>query len=375
MVTFYTITLTVACCIAVAMVLGSGRRAGPADAPQASGSWVTPSVLAVLAASSATLSTLAFAMAGANDNLVPLLIGDASMPLAVGLLTAVVRRAAGHTRVFAVPILVISFGVAAVTLLVSIEAGLAAKLFVLAGFSVVTTVASVRGRDRLGLLGTWLVGASMALYATYCVLRLAEPIVVDWALAGTIEPADAALLHSFFTQGAATLVAAVVLTVVAVGVIVMLRQVNGGSRPSTIVTNEALTDWIGALLVERSEVTAITTSVPDLSLHHAAFGRAWAQRIDRAVTAVMQANVPTGSVVGRLAPGVLVALEFGLIVDLDGARSRIHEAYEGMLRRNAPTDPPDLLVERAVFTDTADLRRFARHARTAARRATAMQGM
>ncbi len=80
-------------------------------------------------------------------------------------------------------------------------------------------------------------------------------------------------------------------------------------------------------------------------------------------------------VVGRLAPGVLVALEFGLIVDLDGARSRIHEAYEGMLRRNAPTDPPDLLVERAVFTDTADLRRFARHARTAARRATAMQGM
>ncbi len=75
MVTFYTITLTVACCIAVAMVLGSGRRAGPADAPQASGSWVTPSVLAVLAASSATLSTLAYAMAGANDNLVPLLIG------------------------------------------------------------------------------------------------------------------------------------------------------------------------------------------------------------------------------------------------------------------------------------------------------------
>ena len=92
MITLYTVTLTVACCVAVALVVASERRQRSADSH-----WATTSTLAVLAASCATLSTLAYAMAGPNDeNLMPLVIGDVSMPLSIGLILAALRRAAGR---------------------------------------------------------------------------------------------------------------------------------------------------------------------------------------------------------------------------------------------------------------------------------------
>ena len=59
MITLYTVTLTVACCVAVALAVVFERRAKSSDAQ-----WVTPATLAVLAASCATLSTLAYAMSG-----------------------------------------------------------------------------------------------------------------------------------------------------------------------------------------------------------------------------------------------------------------------------------------------------------------------
>ncbi|WP_375385856.1 hypothetical protein [uncultured Microbacterium sp.] len=375
MVTLYTITLTVACCIAVALVLGSARSRTADEGPSNAESWVTTSLLAVLSASAATLSTLAYAMAGTDGaNLVPLLIGDVSMPLAAGLLLAAMRRASGHSRLLAVPILIVSFGVAAVTLFVSPEAGQTVKLLVIAALNVLTVVTCVRGRERLGLLGAWLIGGTVGLYAAYCVMRLITPVVFEHLSDTTFTLRDRATLMQYLGQGGASIVSAAAVAVITAGVIVIVRRGTGGQRSTTIVSNEALTDWIAALLVERREVTAIATSVPDIALHRAAFGRPWAQAISAAVTETTRLSLPAGSIIGRPAPGVLVAIEFGVMVELDSIRSRMQEMYEGMLPRTAPTEAPDLFVERVIFTEPHDLRRFARRARAASRRAMAMQG-
>lgn len=120
---------------------------------------------------------------------------------------------------------------------------------------------------------------------------------------------------------------------------------------------------------------AVTVSVPSLPLHRAAFGRAWAQAIATAVTRASTSVMPTGSVVGNVAPGVLVALQFSATIDIDVIRLQLQQAYERMLPPSAPTDPPDLEVQRLRITSVADVRRFTRQARIAARRAMTSQGV
>ncbi len=158
MITLYTVTLTVACCVAVALVVVFERRAKSADAQ-----WVTTSTLAVLAASCATLSTLAYAMAGPDDeNLLPLVIGDVSMPLSIGLILAAVRRAAGRRRTLAILAVTLSVAVGATTLLLSPDTGQTVKLLVLAMLSGLTALSCLR--SPIPALGAWLVGLTMAAY-------------------------------------------------------------------------------------------------------------------------------------------------------------------------------------------------------------------
>jgi hypothetical protein len=359
MITLYTVTLTVACCVAVALVVASERRQRSADSH-----WATTSTLAVLAASCATLSTLAYAMAGPNDeNLMPLVIGDVSMPLSIGLILAALRRAAGRMRTLIVLSVTVSVVVGATTLLLSPEMGQSVKLLALALLSVLIVVVCARG--PLPPLGSGLIGATMAAYAVYCVLRLTVPYFV--------RP-DHPSLQFVFNRGPSTVVAAVSVALVAWGMIVVIRQAHAPESTS-IVSNETLTNWIEALLAQRNVVLAITISVPALPLHRAAFGRAWAQAIASAVTQAAAEVLPTGSVIGRAAPGVLVALQFTTTFDLAVIRTVLQEAYERMLPPSAPTDPPDLEVQQLSITSAADVRRFARHARIAARHAMTSQGM
>lgn len=358
MVTLYTITLTVACCIAVALLVVGDRRARAGGA-----SWVTTSTLAVFTACAATLSTLAYAMAGPNsDNLLPLVIGDVTMPLAVGLLVATLRRAAGRRRSLASSALVISLAVGAMTLFVSIEAGYAAKLIVLALFGFTATITCVRA--GFAPLCSWLVGGTTALYAAYSLLRLVGPIVAG----------DDPTMQAAVGLETATIVAAIAVGAISVGVILIIRR-SDAPEPSPVVSSEALTDWIGALLSQRSAFAAIATSVPDISLHRAAFGRPWAQAITEAVTRATVAAMPSGSVVGHANSDVLVAIQFGQALDLEMFRARLQEGYEHLLPRWAPTDPPDLQVETVQVTHPSDIRRYARRMRTATRRAAALQGM
>lgn len=359
MITLYTVTLTVACCVAVALVIVSERRARSSDGP-----WASASTLSVLGASSATLSTLAYAMSGPeDDHLVPLLIGDVSMPLSIGLILAAVRVAGGMPRTWLIFSSTLSVAVGATTLLLSPETGQAVKLVALALLSFASVYSCVRG--RLPDLGAWLVGATLAVYGAYCLVRFAAPL-----LRLPLHP----YIELALSRSVATIVAALSVGMVAWGMIVIIRRAQG-PEPTAIVTNETLTNWIEALLAQRSVVLAITVTVPALPLHRAAFGRAWAQAIATAVTRATADVLPTGSVIGRAAPGSLVALQFGTNVDLDAIRTTLQETYEKLLPAPAPTDPPDIEVGQLNITAVSDVRRFARHARSAARRVLTSQGV
>ncbi|MEV8370904.1 hypothetical protein [Microbacterium sp. NPDC064584] len=359
MITLYTVTLTVACCVAVALVIVSERRARSTDGP-----WASASTLSVLAASSATLSTLAYAMSGPDDeHLIPLLIGDVSMPLSIGLILAAVRVAGGMPRTWLILSSTVSVAVGATTLLLSPQTGQAVKLVALALLSFLTVFSCVRG--KLPDLGAWLVGGTLTAYGAYCLVRFGAPL-----LRVQLHP----YVEIGLSRSVATIVAAVAVGMVAWGMIVIIRRAQGPD-PTAIVSNETLTNWIEALLAQRSVVLAITVTVPALPLHRAAFGRAWAQAIATAVTRASADVLPTGSVIGRAAPGALVALQFGTNFDLAAIRATLQETYEKLLPAPAPTDPPDLEVAQLNITATSDVRRFARHARSAARRVLNSQGV
>ena len=364
MITLYTVTLTVACCVAVALVVVSERRTRSADPHSSEPRSVTTSTFALLAASCATLSTLAYAMAGPNDeNLMPLVIGDVSMPLSIGLILAAVRRAAGKRRTLAILSVTLSVAVGATTLMLSPDTGQTVKLLVLAMLSSLTALSCLR--SPIPALGAWLVGLTMAGYGLYCALRFGIPLVL-----GQQHP----YVQYGFTRGPSTIAAAVAVGLVAWGMIVIIRR-SQAPEATPIVSNETLTNWIEALLAQRNVVLAITISVPALPLHRAAFGRAWAQAISTAVTQAAGTVLPAGSVIGRVAPGVIVALQFTTNFDLAVIRGLVQESYERMLPPSAPTDPPDLEIQQLSITSAADVRRFARRARTAARHAMTSQGM
>ncbi|AZS35881.1 hypothetical protein CVS47_00479 [Microbacterium lemovicicum] len=358
MVTLYTVTLTIVCCVAVGVAIIAERRRGGDQQ-----SWLTLSNFAVLAACCATLSTLAYALAGDEaDKLIPLVIGDISMPLAVGLLAAGVRRAAGrrhHATVF----LIVSVGVGLTTLVVSAEAGQAVKLVTLAAFCAATVWTCARG--PLPALGARLIGITCGIYGVYALARLVGPLLLG---------PDAPEVQLYLSSGPSSLVSALAVGVTAVGTVMLIRSESGIDEKDT-VNADTLADWVDALLQQRGEVSALSVTVPDLALHRTAFGRAWAHSVSSALSRATTASMPTGSVVGEVTAGVLVSLRFGSGADTDAIRERLQTAYERMLPPAGPTDPPEVKIEVLDITESADLRRFARAARTTARRAASFEGM
>ncbi|MEJ1156015.1 hypothetical protein [Microbacterium marmarense] len=356
MVTIYTIALTAACCAAVALVVISERGARPVGS-----SWVSVSTLALLAGTSATLSTLAYAMADENSqNLLPLVIADVTMPLSVGLLAAAMRRATAKTHTWAMWFLLVSLGVGALTVYVSVDASYYVKLVALSTFSLIAATACYQGREHLPRLGALLVGITVTVYGVYCAARLIVPLYVG---------NDDFYVQLLLTQGPATIVAAITVAVAAAGMILIVRGVNPDDA-TRIVNTRALTDWMEALLAMSPTVTTIGISIPDAQLHRTAFGRPWALAITHAATTATLEVMPSGAIIGRVAPNTLVVLHFGgTTLDVDVIRERLQKSYAEMMPPSAPTRPPELVVERAVFSSSAELRRFARQSRATARRA------
>jgi len=359
MVTLYTITLTTVCCVAVALAVVAERRRGSDQQ-----SWLTLSTFAILAACCATLSTLAYALLGSDDgNLIPLVIGDVSMPLSVGLMCAGVRRAAGRRHHFALVFLFISLGVGLTTLVISPAAGQDVKLLTLVAFNLVTAATCLR--SSLAPLGARLIAVASILYALYAAARFAGPLALG---------PDSPIVQDYLSSGPSSLVSAVAVGLVAAGTVVLIRR-STSDKDSETVSSETLADWIDALLQQRREVSALSVTVPDLALHRAAFGRAWAHSVAGALSRATTSAMPTGSVVGEVTAGVLVALRFGSGADTEAIRERLQSAYERLLPRTAPTDPPELKIEVLEITESADVRRFARAARSTARRAASFEGM
>ena len=265
MITLYTVTLTVACCVAVALVVVSERRTRTADAR-----WATTSTFAVLAASCATLSSLAYAMSGPDgENLMPLVIGDVSMPLSIGLILAAVRRAAGRKRTLVI---------LSVTLSIAVGRNHAAGLARCGPGGEAAGARRAQRPDRAGLPAQSppparsVAGRGDDGDCTGSTARCASavPLVI-----GT----DHRYVRFAFERGPSTIAAAIAVALVAWGMIVIIRR-SQAPEPTAIVSNATLTNWIEALLAQRDVVLAVTISVPALPLHRAAFGRPWAQAID-----------------------------------------------------------------------------------------------
>lgn len=361
MITLYTIALTIACCAALAIVIGADRRQGT---PVVQRGRLTAASLAGLAASCAILSTLAYAMSGPNDeNLLPLFVGDVTMPMSLGLLAAAMERAArrGGVRATAIVAGVISLGVGTVTLVVGPEAGQSAKLAVLGLFSALTVFICVRG--DLPRRGAILVGASTGVYGVYCLLRLLVPF---------LSSADYPLAVLLLSRGPSTIVAAIVIVLTAWGVILVLRG-SGSESTSTILSSRDLVKASRGLGVDRHEVEALSVTVPDLPLHRVAFSRAWAHALALAVSDTVRSVAKEGDVIGEVAPGSLVVLSSDAMADLEAVQSSLQEGFAARLPPDAPTEPPEVRVERLTIHSSDDLRRHRSRTRSAARRAIAVR--
>lgn len=358
MFTLYTLALTIACCVAVAAVITSDRRG------RAESTWATTSTYAVLSASCATLSTLAYAIAGPGDqNPVALIIGDISMPLALGLLLATMRRAAGARHTLIVFSIIVSTGVGITTLLAGVEVGQTVKLLTLALFSGLITAACIRG--RLPRLGANLVGWSMTVYGLYCLVRIAGPAVLG---------PSAPTVRGTLSQGPSAIVAAVAIVLVVIGVVSIIRAAGRGG---TVLGRRALAQRVQAATAGGKVVHATAISMPDLPLHRAAYGRGWAQSLSAALTSAAAEVLPADMTVGEVATGVLVAVPLTAPVapaDHAACRTALRAAMTPQLPDPAPADVPGIEIADLELRTAADLHRYARLMRRATRRAMTRQG-
>lgn len=358
MVTVYTIGLTVALCAAVALTIAIENRAGTAP-----GAGTAPSRLSILAASFATLSTLTYLMAGPDHvNLFSFAISNTAAPLSAAFLAAALRALAGR-RTYLVPSIVLCVGAGVVTATVSPDAGFTTKLIVstlLAAFAAISCATSDVPRT-----GRALVSASMSVYAAYTGAQAFVPLI--WG-------PDAPGVQATLSIGPSLLVAGVCVAGVTAGTVMIIKP-PAAVDSVRVVNGRALTDWVAALLTQGSSVTAVTVSTPDLPLHRVAFGRRWTAAISRAVDDAVLSAMPVGSIVGRVAPGALVALQFGTAVAFDELRSRIEASYGERMPRAAPAEAPEPVIEPLIITAEADLQRYARRARATARRAMSAQGV
>lgn len=354
----YTLTLTLACLVAVTVAVGAERAQRRGDSSRA-----FSLTLLSLAPFCATLSTVAYATAGAaNDARMPLVIGDISMPLAVGVFWAGLRRADGKSASWAQIAVGISLLVGVLTLAVSPEAGQTAKLLALALFSALCVLECARG--AMPRRARWVIGASTGLFGIYCLVRAAS----------SVEDQTTGV---WLGTAPSLVVAAITVAAVTVGVMFLYRGMPG-ARATTITSSRVFTKSVRAALrpgnsaatpaatAAATPVRVLVVSIADFSLQRAAFGMIWARALEDALQAAVAAVTPPATTFGAIARGAIVALPAPTADD--ALADVIQEAFARGLSDATPIDIPDLTVQYVELSSLADLAALSRRLRVALRR-------
>lgn len=340
---------------AVALVLASGMGIAIMvfAQPWQRGTHGLPmTALAGIAGFSALLSTLAYVIAGdATHTSMPLVIADTTMPLAVGLIWAAVRRGRGAEQSVLPAIIVAAALVGVTTLWVSPDAGQYAKLGILFLFSAVTTWECFRpGVPRS--LGRTVVGVSVGAYGIYSLVRL-----VGTAVLGIDHPLYVAALS---TQPSGIL-GAVVTAATAYGITRMAMDETRSRGPKRVLGIRAFRTAAAIRFALSSPRSVVLISILDLSLHRTAYGRTWTRDVFAALLEAVDAAFPADVVIGRVRPGIYAAMATSFEVD-EGAEEDVRALFTEGLELRGVRYRPDLSVQQVTLRSVAEIVRAARPA-------------
>lgn len=314
--------------------------------------------LAGIAAFAALLSTLGYVIAGnAPRSSMPLVIADTTMPLAIGLLWAAMRRARGATQSVLPALIVPSALVGVTTLWISPDAGQYAKLGVLFLFSGLTAWECFRpGIPRS--LGRSVVGVATGIYGVYCLVRL-----VGTAVLGVESPVYEVALAT----APSGIVGAVVTAACAYGVTRIALDDGIARGPKRILGVRAFRTAAAIRFALSSPRSVVLISILDLSLHRTAYGRSWTREVFAALLEAVDAAFPADVVIGRVRPGIFAAMATSFEVD-EGVEDDVRALFAEGLELRGVRYRPDLSVQQVTLRSVAEIVRAARPASRVERR-------
>lgn len=341
---------------AVALILASGMGIAImvfAQPRQRSGEHGLPmTALAGIAGFSALLSTLGYVIAGNSTNpSMPLVIADTTMPLAVGLIWAAVRRGRGAVQSVLPAIIVPSALVGVTTLWASPDAGQYAKLGILFLFSALTTWDCYRPGVTQSL-GRAVVGAAVGVYGLYSLVRLVGTAVLGvdhwiYVVALSTEPSG--------------IIGAVVTAATAYGVTRMALEESQARGPKRVLGIRAFRTAATIRFALSSPRSVVLISILDLSLHRTAYGRTWTRDVFAALLEAVDAAFPADVVIGRVRPGIYAAMATSFEVD-EGAEEDVRALFTEGLELRGVRYRPDLSVQQVTLRSVAEIVRAARPA-------------
>lgn len=345
MVEIFAVALIIASAAGIAVMIVAQPWDRPRDV-----NGIPMAVLAGMAGFSALLSTLGYVIASGEDQpVMPLVVADITMPLAVGLLWASLRRSRGAENSILPIILIPSILVGVTTLLASPDAGQFAKLGVLAVFSGATTWECFRSGAPLAF-GRVLIGTATAVYSIYCVLRIIGSIILDERSPIFIYGLDTA---------PSGIVGALVIAACAVGGISLVRADSVMERSSRVLSARAFRAEATLRFEAVSPRPVVLISIHDLSLQRTAYGISWSRDVIAALVEAADAAFPGDTLIGRVRPGIVAAMSNSPELD-EGAEDDIRAMFTEHLTERGVRTQPDLSVQQVWLPSVREIDRLAR---------------
>ncbi|SFI76046.1 MULTISPECIES: hypothetical protein [Microbacterium] len=309
-------------------------------------------MLAGIGAFSALLSTLGYVIADSSEHpSMPLVIADTTMPLAVGLLWAAMRRGRDVVRSVLPAVIVPSALVGVTTLWVSPDAGQYAKLGVIFVFGALTAWECFRPSTPPST-GRTVVGAAVGAYGVYSLVRL-----VGTAVLGIDHPLYIAALST----APSGIVGAVVTAACAYGVTRIAIDESRVRGPKRVLGIRAFRTAAAIRFALASPRSVVLISILDLSLHRTAYGRTWTREVFAALLEAVDAAFPADVVIGRVRPGIFAAMATSFEVD-EGVEDDVRALFTEGLDLRGVKYRPDLSVQQVTLRSVAEIVRAARPA-------------
>lgn len=344
MIEFFAVALILASGMGIAvMVLAQPWQHGSVNGLPAT-------ALGGIAAFSALLSTLGYVIAGGSEHpSMPLVIADTTMPLAVGLIWAAMRRARGSLQSVLPAVIVPSALVGVTTLWVSPDAGQYAKLGVIFLFGALTAWDCFRpGAPRS--VGRAVVGVATGAYGLYSLSRL-----VGTAALGVEHPI---YLVALSTE-ASGIAGAVVTAACAYGLTRITLDDSQARGPKRVLGMRAFRTAAAIRFALSSPRPVVLISILDLSLHRTAYGRSWTREVFAALLEAVDAAFPADVVIGRVRPGIYAAMATGFDAD-EGVEDDVRALFAEALELRGVRYRPDLSVQQVTLRSVAEIVRAAR---------------